>query len=1177
MKKKLALLLMCVIMCCAIVATTLVACTDDTWTFKVEGVVGYSDAIVDEANKTVSFAVQSSINSFDLNNIKVPATLSYTVKNAAKEAVTGNTILLNPGDNTYYMTFKGEVEVSGKKYPVDVEWTIKIKRLTSELTISNVEIATFETAYTVGEAFKGGKIKLTYADDSTVLVDIYPVMVTGFDTSKPGSYNVTIKYDEYTFERTINVISEDIGELEDVTPTVITKIDSALDTFARFAAYMASGETEGNTFNSYKNDFLATLNDNKAEMKSFLEYLGVTDANIAGMSTIADKVAPIVKKIATVANNGGENYEQLYAQEFIAEIQGVAKDILGMFSSSQLTLASEKILNWSLGQQLIDKEDYIEYTTPITDATIKAKVIAQFEMWTDGDYRDMPLNKNDIFVYISNADNILNYIANIDSKKVSTIVSTLVKIFTMDDLTPDNILNIGAVNLKNTINYIGEIISGVDNSLVDTRSMITCLTKIFRFVGDSGNNMQVFDLISKSDILDTKLVKIFGEVLTNLSSDNVLEIVDLAKDFINENNIDYDAAYGNVLHYAGRLIVPVIDKYYPSEQFNSQINEFCSIFADIFNSIEGYESADKNEISKAITGSYKLIYDASKKETLTKTEQAELYKGVIEFLSEINIESNPIRVTNYYETLLLPTNMTESDFFEYLNMKHSIYCSDSEFGQIELEFSTDICKGIDLTKAGSQTMTIKVDKYVTTMKFYFVDDTNKGDFNYQMGGIYGYENVRFPLNYTHDNDGNSQSIPLRLRLINRDENITYSLNTYTDNIKFHGLDTSSTGHKKAIVEYTDWLFGTVYYPLDYIVYDPESLNVEQQDIYIDDFYLGISDKLTGRLYTYYDSGDSEYKDLPDNIFSHLKKDAVGRYTDTVTYKGKSYEITYYVRDIAWYLRDRLRYDYNSIVAVGANEGEMKFRIAGNTASLAEINAWLAERNFGSIYVDGFDSSAPGYHYSELYFKYTDGKTMRLNSFDYDVDFDYEIDIDYFQRQNEYADDGSFKYYASNILTDTDINYLTKGIYDGFDITIKVENSNGYTYNETYSLSDLMAMITEKYGNAHIEIKDGTLFLYGGNEIVGARNYTYISDKDAVTPREYRLNNSYYTVQKGGMLEKVYFTVYLGSEDIEYAVYNYNYPITPEQITGIDFNQIGTQDGIVTINGIDYNISIRVYY
>lgn len=122
----------------------------------------------------------------------------------------------------------------------------------------------------------------------------------------------------------------------------------------------------------------------------------------------------------------------------------------------------------------------------------------------------------------------------------------------------------------------------------------------------------------------------------------------------------------------------------------------------------------------------------------------------------------------------------------------------------------------------------------------------------------------------------------------------------------------------------------------------------------------------------------------------------------------------------------------------------------------------------------------------------------------------------------------------------------------------------------------MAMITEKYGNAHIEIKDGTLFLYGGNEIVGARNYTYISDKDAATPREYRLNSQYYTVQQGGMLEKVYFTVYLGSEDIEYATYNYMEPIAPEQITGIDFNQKGLQSGFVTINGIDYKLDINVY-
>lgn len=647
MKKKLALLLICVIMCCAIVATTLVACTpDDTWTFKVDGVTGYDDAIVNEASKTVSFTVQPSINSFDLKNIKVPATLSYTVKNEAKEEVTGNIISLESGDNTYYMIFNGEVDVSGKEYSVDAEWTIKITRLPLEVTLSNVVIDTFETTYIIGEVFKGGKIKLIYSDESTELIDIDLSMLTGFDTSDLGTYTVTITYGEYTFERIIEVVKKGIGELEEVAPTVITNIDSALDTFARLAAYIASGSTSGDKFYSYKIDFLATLNDNKAEMKSFLEYLGVTDANIAGMSTIADRLAPIVKKIAE-ATKEGENYEQLYTQEFIAEIQGVAKDILGMFSSSQLTLAAEKALNWALGETLITKAEYKEYITPITNATISAKLLVRFNLFSNGKYKEMPLNKDEIFLCISNADNILNYLANLEPKKVSTLISTVVKILKTDKLTPGNIAIIGTVNIKNTINYIGEIICEMDTSLVDTRVMLDCVNKVLPFIGDYKNSVRVLDILSKSNLFETKLFKIFGEVLSNFTSDNAISFIDMYTIIYNgTNNSNINSAYGNAIHYVSRMIIPVIDIHYSSEQFNLIINELCNISADIYNTTNGHNTVDKDELRIAISNVYNQIYNVSKKKSLSKHEQEELYNSIRKQISEINLMQNPVCTVN---------------------------------------------------------------------------------------------------------------------------------------------------------------------------------------------------------------------------------------------------------------------------------------------------------------------------------------------------------------------------------------------------------------------------------------------------------------------------------------------------------------------------------------------------
>lgn len=643
MKKKLTPLLVCVIMCCAIVASTLVACTpDDTWTFKVEGVTGYDDAIVNEASKTVSFTVQPSINSFDLNNIKVPATLSYTVKNAAKEEITGNIISLDSGDNTYYMTFIGDVDVNGKKYSVNAEWTIKITRLPLEVTLLNVEIDTFETTYIIGEVFKGGKIKLIYSDESTELLDIDLSMVTGFNTAELGTYTITITYGEYTFERVIEVVKKGIGELEEVTPTVITQIDRALDTFARLAAYISSGSTSGNKFNSYKADYLATLNDNKAEMKSFLEYLGITDANIASMSTIVDKMAPLVKKIYAVAKEG-ESYEQLYTSEFITQIQSVAKDILGMFSSSQLTLAAEKALNWAIGQSIITEAEYVKYTTPITDATINAKVLAQFNMLSNGEYKDIPLNKAEIFLCISNADNILNYLANLEPKKVSTLISTVMKIITTDKLTPSSIAKIGTVNIKNTINYIGEIICEMDKTIVDTRIMIDCAKKVIPFIGDYKNTVHILDILSKTDLFETKLFKIVGEVLSNFTSDNAIAFIDMYTVIYNgTNNSNINSAYGNAIHYVSRMIIPVIDKYYTTEQFNLIINELCSVSADIYNSTNGYYTVDKDELRIAISNAYNQIYSTSKKETLSKAEQEELYNSVHKQISEITLTRNNV-------------------------------------------------------------------------------------------------------------------------------------------------------------------------------------------------------------------------------------------------------------------------------------------------------------------------------------------------------------------------------------------------------------------------------------------------------------------------------------------------------------------------------------------------------
>lgn len=85
------------------------------------------------------------------------------------------------------------------------------------------------------------------------------------------------------------------------------------------------------------------------------------------------------------------------------------------------------------------------------------------------------------------------------------------------------------------------------------------------------------------------------------------------------------------------MIIPVIDKYYPAEQFNLIINELCSVSADIYNSTNINKTVDKDELRIAISNAYNLIYSASKKEILSKSEQAGLYNNIRKQISEINI------------------------------------------------------------------------------------------------------------------------------------------------------------------------------------------------------------------------------------------------------------------------------------------------------------------------------------------------------------------------------------------------------------------------------------------------------------------------------------------------------------------------------------------------------------
>ena len=87
---------------------------------------------------------------------------------------------------------------------------------TDERSIVSVAVTgAWKTDYAVGEAFSPCQLTVTFDNGETMIVDITPDMLSGFDTSSPGTKQVTVTYEGQSVQMTINVSSPATdGQLE---------------------------------------------------------------------------------------------------------------------------------------------------------------------------------------------------------------------------------------------------------------------------------------------------------------------------------------------------------------------------------------------------------------------------------------------------------------------------------------------------------------------------------------------------------------------------------------------------------------------------------------------------------------------------------------------------------------------------------------------------------------------------------------------------------------------------------------------------------------------------------------------------------------------------------------------------------------------------------------------------
>lgn len=177
-----------------------------TYTLKIEGIVGVSDPVIDNDAKTVAFRVQNSINAFALGSIQFSNDEMLVYEAYSDAALTkkydGDSVPLVEGENVFWV--KGWFSIAPDKYEV---YEFSVTRTAAEVTVTAIAVdtATWKSEYLVNEVFGTATLIVTKSDNSTENVEITADMLTGFDTSAPGTKTVTVTYGGKKTTATITV------------------------------------------------------------------------------------------------------------------------------------------------------------------------------------------------------------------------------------------------------------------------------------------------------------------------------------------------------------------------------------------------------------------------------------------------------------------------------------------------------------------------------------------------------------------------------------------------------------------------------------------------------------------------------------------------------------------------------------------------------------------------------------------------------------------------------------------------------------------------------------------------------------------------------------------------------------------------------------------------------------
>lgn len=256
-----------------------------------------------------------------------------------------------------------------------------------------------KSVYAVGEAFAGGRITVTYEDGTSESIDITAEMLSGFDTSTPGTKQVTVTYEgvsvtveivvetpaspapegslELVKWQRIYLVGEALagnptirtqsGELIPVTAAMISGFDTStagektvritynglyIETVISVVAISEGGDLE---FAESEIDVDALL----ASLHRVTTYIGVSDADVQAMDeTVTENIVPFMEK-AGVTNAQIDDIVDL----IFARGNALADAIKGAFNVESPEALFNAVFTDNVVDSVLDIFDYIGSAT----------------------------------------------------------------------------------------------------------------------------------------------------------------------------------------------------------------------------------------------------------------------------------------------------------------------------------------------------------------------------------------------------------------------------------------------------------------------------------------------------------------------------------------------------------------------------------------------------------------------------------------------------------------------------------------------------------------------------------------------------------------------------------------------------------------------------------------------